>query len=71
MDWNWCVARWSPHGERPEYVVVLGSPASVLPTVYPGLRCETQLTPGYGRTAFQAEEKPGTAESTDDTILSL
>ena len=37
---------------------VLGSPADVSPTVFPGFRREARLTPGYGRPAFQAVEAP-------------
>ena len=36
---------------------VLGSPADLSPTVFPGFRREARLTPGYARTAFQAEEE--------------
>jgi hypothetical protein len=43
-------------------VIVLGSPAELSPTVYPGFRREARLTPGYARPAFQAEEeRPRTA----------
>ena len=43
-------------------VIVLGSPAELWPTVYPGFRREARLTPGYARSAFQAEEtRPRTA----------
>ena len=40
----------------PVCVAVLDSPADLSPTVYPGFRREAWLTPGYARTAFQAEE---------------
>jgi hypothetical protein len=36
---------------------ILGSPADLWPPVFPGFRREARLTPGYGRPAFQAEDK--------------
>ena len=38
-------------------IVVLDSPADVWPTAFQGFRREARLTPGYARTAFQAEEE--------------
>ena len=35
---------------------VLDSPADLWPPAFPGFRREARLTPGYARTAFQAEE---------------
>ena len=39
----------------PVCIVVLGSPADLLATAFQGFRREARLTPGYARTAFQAE----------------
>ena len=39
----------------PVCIVVLGSPDDVWPTAFQGFRREARLTPGYARTAFQAE----------------
>jgi hypothetical protein len=45
-------------------VGVLDSPADVWPTVFQGFRREARLTPGYARSAFQAqEERPRRADS--------
>lgn len=38
-------------------VAVWDSPADVWLTVFRGFRREARLTPGYARTAFQAEEE--------------
>jgi hypothetical protein len=47
---------------------VLGSPADLWPTAFPGFRREARLTPGYARTAFQAEEKAATSRRTPKAL---
>ncbi len=42
--------------KTPAWIVVVDSPEDVWPTVFQGFRREARLTPGYARTAFQAED---------------